>query len=118
LLDSTTHISQAKHNEKLVDHLAPSAFTDWQATGMFYAALHYISAYFSENRIKGFKTHRERDVAVKQHLLKIYFEYRSLKDGSENARYECEKPNASALADMSESLEIIKQEIGKHVPLI
>lgn len=111
MLNRTTHNSQAEHNEKLVAYLAGTDFTDWQATCMFYAALHYISAYFSHRELQECKTHSERDPAVKQHLNKIYRDYRNLKDWSVSARYKCKKPDLSNLAGIYESLDKIKKEI-------
>jgi hypothetical protein len=46
-LDANQHIRQAEHNEALADYLLGTPYPDWRCTVLFYAALHYVQAYFS-----------------------------------------------------------------------
>jgi len=50
------HLVQARHNEEFVQHLISTPrFSDWAATGIFYAAVHYVEAAF-DARLNGFHT--------------------------------------------------------------
>lgn len=89
---STTpeHRAKAENNEFFVEQL-DNPFWDWAFTGVFYAALHYIEAYFA-NQVPPLHppTHKIRDNYIHNNidLLPIYVDYRQLGDESRNARYE------------------------------
>ncbi len=55
----------------------------------FYAAVHYVEAYFS-TRGGGYRQHLQRDSAISSDstIRTIWRPYKRLKDASENARYE------------------------------
>lgn len=85
------HLQQAQRNEELyhyLAHVAP-AYTDWQITALFYAALHYIDAYLAGHNVHP-SSHEERNglVAIEGSLRRIYVAYRDLEDRSRDARYE------------------------------
>ncbi len=84
------HLGKAHHDEQFVSSLdlSTSPFIDWAVTALFYAALHYVEAYFATmNRHSA--DHRARDSAIRRdaNLRKIYNDYSELKNHSINARY-------------------------------
>ena len=85
------HVRQAKHNERLIDHLDinKTTFHDWIVTITFYAALHYIEVDFAQKPHIGHSTsHRERSRRVqREYNLQIYRSYRELYNNSRIARY-------------------------------
>lgn len=71
------HKFQAEHNEKLLQEgcfkicsKAPKVkYADWTITIAFYAALHYIHAFLSQNHFRThFKNHRDRNDYLKLHV--------------------------------------------------
>lgn len=83
MLDPKGHIQQAKHNEQLAEFLNDTPYGDWRATALFYAALHYVQAYFlSRTPPQHYSTHFDRDTAIENdpHIGGIWSDYRSLKD--------------------------------------
>ena len=84
------HLQKARHDEEFVQFLDSTAvkFTDWAATGLFYAALHYVEAYFATRGTHS-PDHRARDSSVyrDKRLRQIYNDYNELKNFSINARY-------------------------------
>lgn len=121
MLDSKKHIQQAKHNEQLAEYLTGTAYADWRATSLFYAALHFVQAYFlSLTPPQRYATHFERDLAIEndQQIGGIWSEYRSLKDWSTRARYNGVKPNeADFKSDILKSLAAIKKQVHRHVSI-
>jgi hypothetical protein len=90
------HISQAQQNEAFVADLksGPVVHCGWVVTGLFYSALHRVSALLhhrgcSDSDIDG---HAKRARQLQQKLdaeTQLYSDYRQLKDDSEAARYDC-----------------------------
>ncbi|MGA3322941.1 MAG: hypothetical protein ABSF45_00575 [Terriglobia bacterium] len=84
------HRAKAENNEFLVDTLE-NPFWDWAINGVFYAALHYVEAYFA-SRVPAVhpSTHTIRDNHIHRDktLKPIYVDYRQLEDESRNARYD------------------------------
>jgi len=84
------HRAKAENNEFLSSELN-NPFWDWAVTGIFYAALHYVEAYFS-SRIPPLRppTHKLRAgyIHADAYLDPIYIDYRQLEDESRNARYD------------------------------
>jgi len=97
------HIKQAKHNELLLkEDCFPNPcnqenlqYKDWNATIVFYAALHYLEAYLHAKGLKAnFMSHRERNDYLKnvasikdQSINKILVTYLQLYKLSRLARY-------------------------------
>ncbi|HYX53539.1 MAG TPA: hypothetical protein VE783_08805 [Candidatus Limnocylindrales bacterium] len=121
MLDKQGHIQQAKHNEALAQYLEGAPYPDWRSTAYFYAALHYVQAYFvSRTPPQNFKKHSDRDTAIESdgRIGGIWSDYRSLKDWSQNARYIGRKPSDAEIKnDILKSLAAIKKEISRHVPI-
>ena len=89
---STTeqHRDKAVNNEFLRDTLQ-NPFWDWAVTATFYAALHYVEAYFARKKpALHSKDHKVRDSYVRRDpvLKPVYRDYAHLKQESHDARYE------------------------------
>lgn len=114
-----THIEQGKHNEQLFDYLENTPYSDWRVTATFYAALHYVDAYFhSLNPPIHCRIHPDRDnrVATLPGTQPIYSEYRNLKDLSEAARYAGRKfTPAEIKTDVTPSLQKIKKQLKQFL---
>ena len=82
------HTQQASHNKEFYDLIKNHPFYDWAATGLFYAAIHYIEGYLSTKSIS-VGNHRDRLTYISRikDLKPIYNQYRMLYDVSVNARY-------------------------------
>jgi len=86
------HCDKAEHNEFLVSSLN-NPFWDWAVTSTFYAALHYVEAYFCKTKIPS-KNHPDRNTRIQSdaQIRSIYGDYRELQNESRTARYD---PGAS-----------------------
>jgi hypothetical protein len=119
LLDASAHIEQAKSNEQISDFLSDTAYQDWRATCLFYAALHYIQAYFVEYRkVKAVHNHLERDRLIQSdiRIRAIWPDYRNLKDWSTRTRYDGVKPSAKDFkTEISPSLASLKKHLRAYV---
>ena len=117
--DKKTHLAQAAHNEALVEFLDGTPYTDWSATATFYAALHFIQAYFlSKNPPEDPQSHGVRDAAIDndKFLQQIRNHYRDLQDLSEAARYYGSKPTASELkTGVASYLAAIKKHLKQYI---
>jgi hypothetical protein len=83
------HEARAERNEKVYAHLrvtAEGAFLDWEATALFYAALHRVEAFFAvvSRHPDG---HAERQEWVATYLKAAHSAYRQLEVLSQEARY-------------------------------
>jgi len=78
----------------------------------FYAALHYVQAYFAAQKI-AFKLHTNRATAIARDskLRGIYQDYRAMQDASEAARYEVNGIKLDDLADAEACLGRVKTAI-------
>jgi hypothetical protein len=84
------HRKKAEHHEFLSTELN-NPFWDWAVTGIFYAALQYIEAYFANQKPPIHPpTHVIRDsyIHADPKLSKVYVYYRQLEDESRDARYD------------------------------
>lgn len=111
------HLSVAHDNEHLAERLnmdsAPAR--GWAATMSFYAALHYVEAFFST---KGSHSadHRTRDSNLCRYneTLKIYDEFCELKNISTSARYFGRYPNKTEFSvAVAPALQTVKTEMEK-----
>ncbi len=93
------HIRKAQSNERLIEYLTeniPDDYFDWKTTIAFYAAMHYIKAFFKfKNKVSG-HSHKELNHKInpssKSAILpfpqEIYECYRELYQNARNTRYE------------------------------
>jgi hypothetical protein len=91
MLQTGEHIRKARHNEDFVatfDH-DTTLFLDWVVNGYFYAALHYVGAYFKEVKRTQSSSHKFTDdqMMADANLDRIYNDYLDLKNDSQQARY-------------------------------
>jgi hypothetical protein len=89
-LDANKHLQQAEKNEQLATYLEGTSYLDWQCTAIFYAAVHYVQAYFmSRKPPTRSDNHAERGTLIQldNQIAKIYDDYNGLQDSSEAARY-------------------------------
>jgi hypothetical protein len=90
------HLQIAQHNEQFFAALDLSSgpARGWASTVAFYAALHYVEAFFG-TRAKHSADHRTRDNNMVQHTetMSIYDQFCELKNISTRARYHGRYPN-------------------------
>lgn len=108
------HLRKATDNESFADSLdlKVPVNVDWAITALFYAALHYVEAYFA---IRNFHSpdHRTRDSAIHrdQGVKVIFDDYSELKNYSINARYYIWRHPPPAVANLKANLSKIKQQV-------
>ena len=83
------HILQAEKNERLYDNLVGTEFNDWAVVSLFYAALHYVDAYFTQRAGASPSNHTARNklIVMTTELTDIETHYRELYARSLDARY-------------------------------
>ena len=98
------HVSQANHNEGVASYLLNSPYFDWSIISCFYAAIHYIEAYFyfkeagddkhtetcipvDSNGKFQCSPHSWRERRVRNISRSLYINFRSLRVASETIRY-------------------------------
>ena len=90
-MNSRDYLAKARQNEQFAWELGVSsgARVDWSITILFYAALHYVAAYFAAQG-QTHRMHKSRDSAVGRdpNISRIYPDYRELQRFSRQARYE------------------------------
>ena len=88
--DKIEHLEIARQNEHFVQSLDLSSGVarGWASTAAFYAALHYVEAFFA-TRGTHFSHHRSRDnnLVLHSETRSIYDQYCELKNISSRARY-------------------------------
>jgi hypothetical protein len=84
------HKAKAEHDKQFVDslELSTTPYLDWAITALFYAALHFVEAYFATMK-RHSPDHRTRDSAIQRdsRIKSLYNDYNELKNYSINARY-------------------------------
>ena len=117
------HLGQAEHNAELYGVLDRTRFSDWAATLLFYECLQYVDAFLAAQPPSPHGMHpgkhEDRDNAVNRikELRPIYADYRDLKDGSRNARYNPPtRYSAAELADFEADRDRIKSALRPHIP--
>ncbi len=83
------HENQAQRNERFFQSLdkTVSVNREWIVTAVFYAALHWMEAYYDNQHGLHFKSHDARNQMVRWSRLPISREYLYLYDASRHARY-------------------------------
>lgn len=88
---TSEHLARAQQNLRFAESfdLKTTPYLDWVVTAYFYAALHLVDALLWEKDQLNPELHEHRRDCVKGkwYLRGISFEYRSLKDHREDARY-------------------------------
>lgn len=119
MADKKTHLNQAAHNEAFAEAVSTMAYPDWRATGIFYAALHYLQAYFLSKRPPEYpESHGARAAAIDadRFLDPVRNDYRDLQDVSEAARYYGIKPTHDEIKNnVLPKLVAIKKQIRQYI---
>ena len=95
----TEYLQKAAHNLEFAQYVRKNRkdCLDWAATSLFYAAVHYVNAYFAKHGTPIPRRHTNPDpkspgrmniVQQDPNLSAIYPHYRHLDDESRDARYE------------------------------
>lgn len=115
---STTreHLARAKQNLQFAQsfELETTPYIDWVVTAYFYAALHLVDAILWERDRINPADHHDRNNLVrnKDYLKAIKTSYRTLKDRSEDARYDL---ITFASARIRNDVIPLYQEIERHI---
>ena len=115
------HITRAKQNLEFAQSfaLANTKYIDWAVTAYFYAALHWVDALLCDKEYLHPADHQERNELVqkKWYLRPIRNEYRTLKDRSEDARYEIKTfTSAKVENEIIPLYRAIEQHILQQLP--
>jgi hypothetical protein len=127
------HLEQAKHNERLIGFLDvhTSPFLDWIVTIAFYAALHYVEAFFYNHApVRHSDNHQHRVSLLRTYApnVAVFKTYERMYNWSRLARYISPtasvqgKPVSSRFSRqdvetlISSDLPFIKQELGFQIP--
>jgi hypothetical protein len=117
---SNDHLRQAEHNQDLLRSLDLETFPfrDWVATIAFYAALHYVQAWFAaQGRGMQFTTHERRNREmnnIAEFRPIVWPSYRTLADQSHLARYQCVWPSKNTVQHVIiPALNDIEKEIRR-----
>jgi hypothetical protein len=116
--NKTQHLQIAQHNEQFFGNLdlASPPARGWAATAAFYAALHYVEAFFG-TRSKHSADHRTRDNNMVQHpeTMAIYDQFCELKNISTRARYYGRYPSQVEFEDqVLAALSDVRSEMSKY----
>jgi len=115
--DKDDHLAQANHNTQFYFSFDRKRNSDWAATVLFYAGLHYIDAFLATLQIDpGSHDVRDRYMTRLAQLRPISSHYFALKNSSRTARY---SPLArfpiQHLEDLEQiHLEQIKSALRQH----
>lgn len=109
------HIVKARRNETFCEALGTMEppYYEWQTIVLFYAALHYLQAYFSAKTRHYPTTHQDRDqiIPTDVKLQSIYNHYRELKQLSLTGRYMCWPTNEHDVQSAKGHLAVIRSHI-------
>lgn len=103
--------SKALHNEELLDvyRLAEGKFAGWAITVLFYSALHWMRALAAQEgfQIRSCSRNDSEKLALQQIPLfrqspQQFKWYRSLKDASQDARYEMTQFSSADFLDLKQ----------------
>jgi hypothetical protein len=112
--DKAQHLSRAVGNENLARSLDfdDGLQVDWAIVLLFYSALHYIDSFLA-GKNKHPRSHDARDSEVESNgtINAIYKDYRRLKDGSREARYDCPSYHKTQFPQFEQRFNNIKNHI-------
>lgn len=103
-------------------YLQGTPYADWRRSAIFYAALHYVDAYFfGTTPPQRFSNHGDRNTAIELDgkINAIYKPYSSLEDSSRCSRYDGWKPSEEQIVkELKRDLAAIKKHLRSFVPKI
>ena len=113
------HEARATHNQDLFAHLTATAagvFPDWEATSLFYVAVHLVEALLAVRGLHS-RDHRERRGHVMRYLPTAHAVYRQLEYLSRDARYAPEvSVTPQHLAEAVGWLQQVRAEVRRELP--
>jgi uncharacterized protein (UPF0332 family) len=110
------HRTRAEHDEFFVKNTG-NPFFDWQVTGTFYSALHYVDAYLATQNIHP-ATHSIRLGYVQSDpkLKPVFRDYRDLLNESRTGRYEAATIFVQGdVTSAQRRLDSIKKAVLPHI---
>jgi len=113
--DKRNHLAVAATNERASLVLAAAGYGGWSITTMFYAALHLVEAFLSDQGIHS-TTHARRELTIRtdNRLQLLYNLYRQPKRDSLEARYECKAFSAADVQRLHDAyFAPLKRELTK-----
>ena len=116
--NKTLHLQIAQHNEQFFSSLdlASAPARGWGSTAAFYAALHYVEAFFG-TKFKHSADHRTRDNNMVQYTetIAIYDQFCELKNISTRARYYGRYPSEAEFKNqVLLALQDVRSEMMKY----
>ncbi|QNI31867.1 hypothetical protein H7849_23010 [Alloacidobacterium dinghuense] len=115
LFTKDEHEQKAIENEKFAQTLPSSVSgVEWAITATFYAAVHYVQAYFAKSG-RSFSSHGARAAAILKDgaISSIYNDYQDLYNISRDARYEVMNLQPGHLTFAQNKLQDVKKIICK-----
>ena len=114
----TQHLQIAQDNEQFFDsfNLSSGPARGWASTAAFYAALHYVEAFFG-TKAKHSPDHRTRDNNMVQHTetMTVYDQFCELKNISTRARYYGRYPSeAEFQKQVLTALQDVRSQMMKY----
>ncbi len=113
------HLDWAERNERFAKELDLSdcVRANWAITATFYAALHYVDAFFAARSDKPlFHTQRESKIRDTPELALIWSDYRRLKDMSREARYNLAPYTRVEFENALKHLEKVRSQVLAYLP--
>jgi hypothetical protein len=118
-LSRTQHLTKSQQNEEFVKSIDVSRTIgiEWAITVKFYAALHYVQAYFASRSGRTPATHGRRATAIERDPLisGAYDDYRELEDISREARYDFSELRLDHLKLADDCLAAVKSVVNLHL---
>ena len=112
------HWEQGQQHEKFARTCTQS---DWAVVARFYAALHYVQAYFALQKNYPQK-HSDRNQMMRADpiLGSVHLQYQSLEQASRQARYSCQQPNdfKSDLESLTQKMDNVRDAVAARLPNI
>lgn len=113
------HLTKSRQNEDFANALDISSTVgiEWAITIKFYAALHYVQAYFVSRTGTAPVHHEHRSTAIQRDPMinGAYDDYRALKDIARAARYDFSNLQRGHLKFAEDCLIAVKSVVGLHL---
>jgi hypothetical protein len=118
-LTRAEHLTKSRQNEEFVKKIDTSNVVgiEWSITVKFYAALHYVQAYFTSKSSMTPTAHTLRASGIERDPLisGAYDDYRELSDLSREARYDFSNLQESHLESADDCLKAVKSIVRLHL---
>jgi len=114
------HIEKAQRNEEAA-HFIQASYPEWAVTALFYAAMHYVEAFFfvqPTNRPlpKHYDNHSGRRIAIHERAPRMFDAYETLFGDSLAARYGDERFSSAYVNSLRDKeFEAVKSYIINRI---